>query len=316
MSFRKCQSTGVRLLLGIVVWTTLIALLHVDNREAHLRAESGDAGKKQSTDDAKNSRTEAKKRQREKQLRKMRTRAGETKVFMLDDNQRTTVKPVPEPIFRYSDQPRLILDATLWVWGKPGRPIALQKVELYRRPQGQQQWLYCMASLSEELIEAEWRDGKQWSAKKPGIKLQPLPNGPKPANSKTGRLFQLKKNAQRFSATINDTARRDGKQELRLLPRPIYRYSDPESGLQDGAIFSFATNGTNPAALLLIELHQRGSSALTWRYGLTGMTSVTLSVRLDQKEVWRAAGTPPLGSRSENPWTWFFLRDSMSQQTN
>lgn len=78
----------------------------------------------------------AQKAQREERLRQMRSRAEATQVLQLHNGKQTTVKVIPQPVFRYSDQPRLILDATLWVWGHKGRPIALQKVEFYRRPEG------------------------------------------------------------------------------------------------------------------------------------------------------------------------------------
>ena len=104
----------------------------------------------------------AKKETREKLFEKMRTRAETTKVYSLADNKRTEAKLVPQPIFRYSDQPRFIVDATMWVWGTKGRPIAMCKVERYRQPN--REWLYCMASLSPGLIEIQWQSGRRWTA--------------------------------------------------------------------------------------------------------------------------------------------------------
>src|SRR5688572_24616661 len=49
---------------------------------------------------------------------------------------------VPQPVFRYADQPRNIPDATLWVWTKDGRPVAFQKLEVDARP-GFSQWTVC-----------------------------------------------------------------------------------------------------------------------------------------------------------------------------
>src|SRR4029450_9998270 len=34
-----------------------------------------------------------------------------------------------KPVFRYDDQPRRFIDATMWVWTDQGRPMAFQKIE-------------------------------------------------------------------------------------------------------------------------------------------------------------------------------------------
>src|SRR5688572_24119036 len=50
-----------------------------------------------------------------------------------------------EPLMKYTDVPRQIEMATLWVWHDEGRPVALGKVEAYGRKDGTK-WLYCFAS--------------------------------------------------------------------------------------------------------------------------------------------------------------------------
>jgi len=64
-------------------------------------------------------------------LVKLRRRAEGTHVFIVDDDGREEVEMRSEPVFRYADQPRSIVDGTLWVWGGLGRPAALQKVEYF-----------------------------------------------------------------------------------------------------------------------------------------------------------------------------------------
>ena len=217
-------------------------------------------------------------------LRQLHLRARAVTVYQIGKDKKTLGKLVPEPVFRYTDQPAKIVDATLWCWHVQGRPIALQKVEYYRRPN--YWWFYCMASLSESRIEVEWREGQRWSSKKPGISFQELPGGPVPAGKKVRRLLQMKNIARRFSTEIYYGA--NNKEQMRLMPRPIYRYDHPNSEVRDGAIFGFGANGTNPNTLLLIELHQPDRSAPSWKYGLAQMTTGKLSVRLDEKEVWTA----------------------------
>jgi len=243
----------------------------------------------------------------EKRLDGMRRRAEATKVYTLDAGAKTALKPLSGPLFRYSDQPRLILDATVWGWATRGRPLAMEKIEFYRRPKGQRQWFYCMTSLSEGLVEAEWPDGQRWSAKQPGLELRSLPDGPKAAGREFARLLQLKQVARRFSPTISDPPA-GWQEEMRLLPRHVCRYSDPDSGVLDGAIFAFATNGTNPDLLLVIELHGRDVSDSVWKYGLARMTAGQVSVRLDHKEVWSVPYVSPRGPRFPSKFdTWLFF---------
>ncbi|MCH7686940.1 MAG: hypothetical protein IH899_09705 [Planctomycetes bacterium] len=249
------------------------------------------------------------KEQREKLLREMRTRAETTKVYSLAGNKRLQAKLVAQPIFRYSDQPRLILDATMWVWGTKGRPIAVCKVERYRRPN--RNWLYCMASLSTGLIEIQWQSGRRWTAKKPGLELKPLLDAPTPAKTNVARLRQMKQLARRFSAVIYDPDR-GTRGQMRLLPKPIHRYSAPETGLLDAAIFGL-TIGTNPDLLLAIELHQQGAAAATFQYGLATMTANGIIVRLDDKQVWKSP------NRNVEPTvydTWLFFFESAAKNAN
>ena len=99
------------------------------------------------------------------------------------------------------------------------------------------------------------------------------------------------------------------REEVRLLPRPLHRYSDPGSGLQDGAIFAFATNGTNPDCLIVIELDGKELSRAVWKYAPVRMTVAQLSVRLDQKEVWSVpyVYAPAPGTLAAfDAWLFFF----------
>ncbi len=73
---------------------------------------------------------------------------------------------------------------------------------------------------------------------------------------------------------------------MRFVPRPVYRYSDPDSGLVDGALFAFAARRTNPDLILVVELRSREPTGSEWKYALVRMTDAELSVRLDGKQVW------------------------------
>jgi hypothetical protein len=101
-------------------------------------------------------------------------------------------------------------------------------------------------------------------------------------------MSQMKQIARRFEAHEDGGPAR-GRLQLRLMPRPVHRYADPESGLPDGAIFAFAF-GTNPDLLLVLEPSQQSDPAPGWRYGLARLGGGATSVSLDGHEVWTETG--------------------------
>jgi hypothetical protein len=193
--------------------------------------------------EADQSAAEAEEAQRDERLAQMRQRAEATKLFRphIDENQ--PIVTTSESLVRYSDQPRGIVDATLWTLGGKGRPIAFLKVESYDRKEGDSAWLYSLGTLDEDLIRVEFGDGHRWAAKKPGLEWKSLPDGPAPADSERGRLSQMKEIIRRFKVTAEDPSR--GREEQRLLARPLHHYSDANAGIMDGAVFGFTTYGTH-----------------------------------------------------------------------
>ena len=56
------------------------------------------------------------------------------------------------------------------------------------------------------------------------------------------------------------------------MSQPLYRYSNDDSAIEDGAVFAFAT-GTDPELILQIEAVAGADDALRWRYAVTRRTS-------------------------------------------
>lgn len=239
-------------------------------------------------------------------LANMRRRAEHTQVFVVDGNRREEVKMRGEPVFRYADQPRGIVDATLWVWGEPGRPVALEKVEYY--PPTPTNWTYCLASLSPGLVAADWRGGRRWTATKPGVEMRLLDDGPEPSATKPGRMRQMRDIARRFTVKGSEGTNRG--EQLRLLSQPIYRYADADGDVEDGTIFGFGS-GTNPNCLLLVEVSPKGESDERWQYGFVGMSAESLRARLDDREVWYFPPAAKIGGLDS--WIWFFEARGMEE---
>lgn len=218
------------------------------------------------------------------------------------------VKMIAEPLMHFSDPEINILDGRLWVWSDGGRPQAMMKVEAHLWAGDvlpQVTWVHCFVSTSPERIVAVWPNGPQFAAREPGLKLESFTKGPRPAESKAGRLTQMKALARRFAARQIDEAQKD--LEMRLLPTPVYRYADREAGVRDGAAFVFASSGTNPTLLLLVELSQPEGEEAKWQYSLARMTIRAMTVKLDDETVYEQAFAG-FGGVVQPSWLAFFQK--------
>lgn len=236
----------------------------------------------------------------------MHARAAKSVVRLVEKKDGTTAALLDEPVLQYTDQPRRIVDATLWVWTSEGRPAALCKIEHYDHGDPAREWLYCLTSLSTGKIEFQSPGGHRWTARQPGLTIKPVPESPPPATSRNARMRQLKELSRRFSSTMLDPTA-GTRQEMRLLPQPLLRFGDG-GDVQDGAVFGLTSNGTNPDALVQIDVRKSAGGQAAWHYGITGMTDGGLSVRLDESEIW--SKPQQTGVSDHETWTFFWERDA------
>jgi hypothetical protein len=118
--------------------------------------------------------------------------------------------------------------------------------------------------------------GYHWSPSSTDLKFASIPKADPPAATEAARLIQMRNLMRRFSAS---EVAKGIPAELRLLSRPIDRYSDSDNDIADGAIFAFV-HGTNPELLVFIEAHHDG-----WHYGDLRMAYAKLALRLDDAVV-------------------------------
>lgn len=192
-----------------------------------------------------------------------------------------------EPLLRWNDPTRMFSDASLWAWGAPGRPAALLALELYPHSEAGADfvpsWAYEFVSLDDGPLRVRGEGGlTRWAPGRPGVTFRDVPGAPGPADSAAGRQAQMGELVKRFTSAEHP----GGDVTLRLMPRPICRYSDPAAGQLDGAVYVFAT-GTNPEVLILLEAQGRGSEGPTWRYAVARVTAAPYEVFFDRREVWR-----------------------------
>ncbi len=247
--------------------------------------------------------SEAAREQREKRLSQMRERANELQVFRRLEDQRERIELRADPLLRYSDQPRGFVDATLWCWKAEGRPVALAKVEMLVTAARTPLWMHCVASLDDRPIDVAMGSVRYLSTRKAGFELRMVPRAPVAEAKPAARQRQMKELVKRFAATIHAKHRDKQElvpQEMRLLPSPVYRYSGEESGIVDGVIFAFTTNGTNPDVLIVIELRSAKDSPPEWMYGIVNMTAADVQLRLDDAEVLVSRLTDP-----RETWNYF-----------
>jgi len=92
---------------------------------------------------------------------------------------------------------------------------------------------------------------------------------------------------RRYSASIQV----EGESDLRLMPQPLYRYSEHTEGALDGAIFDFAMT-TDPELLVLLEASEADGKA-NWQFAFARFGNKGMTVKEGDRAVWSCeAGAP------------------------
>jgi len=249
---------------------------------------------------------EAKKR-KERYTNWMRDYSKDTtvRVTMPDEDEESIAELASTPIIRYSSQ-TIADDATLWLWTRDARPVALQKVEVNNYG-GQWKWTICFGSISEGLVNVRWRGERTYAATAPGITYRPIPRADAPSDTARSRTVQLKALKSRFSGLTGFDADGKGGKEMTPITTPLYEYADKGSKLPLGAIYSMVNKkgDLNPGFLLILEARPVGDGKSRWEYANFRLGTGQVLLRLDDVEVWRQE--PAKGMIFDN-WTYYFLR--------
>lgn len=183
----------------------------------------------------------------------------------------------PEPVLRWPNATRDTREGATFVWTLNGRPEAIGCVW-----ENGGYWAHAFHSLSGSKLIAQHNSRTFWQPEKAGIEFSPFSQAPEPAESAVKRLSQMKDLARRFRSRLPEADRKS--EELRLLPRPLYRYKTERKDLIDGALFAFV-QGTDPEVILVLEaVRQNGKSE--WRYALTRRTGLAVEADLDETTIW------------------------------
>ncbi len=161
----------------------------------------------------------------------------------------------------------------VFVWTIAGRPVAVTKSHVNDRKQH-----YVETSIT-------LRDGPQstqagsaiWVPEATTAVVVPVTDLAPPRETKAGRLQQMRELAGSFE--IEDQWGEDQEElyQLRLLPRPLYRYEAPMEHVIDGALFGYS-QGTNPEAVVVIEVVETDSGS-EWRCQVSRLTGYAVTAR-------------------------------------
>jgi hypothetical protein len=233
---------------------------------------------------------------REQTMKEMRAEAESIKIFLSAKSDQTSELQLREqPLFRHDSPTRLYADGSLWVWMDAGRPVAFAKIFLPAAP-GNDCWVW--SSATTDPVEAVRRGAREWYPREGGITFHELPGAPSPAKSDALRMRQMKQFVRRFGG--HEFWRPDRtRQELRLMPQPVLRYTVPDKLVFDGAVFIMA-HETEPECILMLEAAKKDGHEI-WQYGALAIGSAEFHIDLDGKEFYtRAWAKNDLGLPTES----------------
>lgn len=204
-----------------------------------------------------------------------------------------TTPLTPQPVLRWRNVVRgQVGEAMMVVWSHNGRPVAMASIYPWR---GKMSHEFDSLSRENKLIARD-KDKVIWSPSTAGVDFKDVPASLQPAKTPAERLRQMKAIAERFKATMTGwQADNSDQEELRLLPRPLFRYEltkakDPDPNLLDGALFAYV-QGTDPEVVLVLEAIGTAEKA-NWQYAFVRATHGGLEVKLGNEVIWTAKKFP------------------------
>jgi hypothetical protein len=209
-----------------------------------------------------------------------------------DASHKEQVELQREPVYVWTNPVREGgQDGVVFVWTCRGRAEVLGSFFSFPAT-GKRSLCHEFHSLSLSVLDVRRTGANTWTPEAAGIEPAPIAGAPEPARSPPLRLAQMHALTRDFTASTKDDKERNW--ELRLLPKPLYRYKSTDPDVLDGALFAFVTSaGTDPEALLVTEARKlTGTDRPVWQYAVARFTDLHLWVRHKGKEVYSAPLIP------------------------
>ena len=168
----------------------------------------------------------------------------------------------PESLLKWSNLTRQTAYGDTYIWTDRGCARAVVSIYALGPPVNMLHLEF--QSLSEDPLIVRRGDRVIWNPQTPGVSLQPVPGVSKVSKSASLRLTQMNAIARSFRADFAPHETPGEFNELRLLPKPLYRYESRSADVIDGAVYGFV-EATDPELLLVIEAHA-GTDSPSWVY--------------------------------------------------
>jgi hypothetical protein len=213
--------------------------------------------------------------------------------FKVQVGERKELAEVADPCLRWTNPLGTDVDGVIAVYVyKGGRPAALG--QFFR--QGRTRWVNEFTIIPESDVTI-LRSGRPfWKPSEYVCKFTDLPRSPVPAAKPVLRLAQMRAIAADFSV-IDYFGPKETKQDLRLLPQPLYRYSE-KGKILDGALFVFVVT-TDPECCLLLEAYEDDKGS-RYRYAVAPMSIYQLEARYKDALVWSIERRAAVGANCQS----------------
>jgi hypothetical protein len=199
--------------------------------------------------------------------------------FFADADRKTKFERHEKPLLKYTNPLRGDVYGHVFVWTHRGRPEVIGAIFDHRTQGTAYTELHTLARAG--VIAC--RDGREfWKPSNAGTTFKAVAGAPAPAATDTARLLQMRELSRGFSVERDHPE--DGKQAMRLMPHPIFRYASAQTNTLDGAIFVFVDETTDPEAYLLLEAS--GAERKTWQFAFARMNLVEFRAEYKGELVW------------------------------
>jgi hypothetical protein len=202
--------------------------------------------------------------------------------FQLDKKSDKKLKLEPEPVLRWLLQLDRRFYSDVYVWTHEGRPEVIASITNVYGPRRAMETEIHSLSAGQPVMS---HGGKAvWEPERAGVELMPISGAPKPDATAIGRLKQMRTLAAQYSVVADYGNMK--KEDMRLLPTPVFRYASEKQGVTDGALFAFA-RGTDPEAFLMLEV-RKGKDGPEWQFAFARFNGgCSLRAVRDEREVWQ-----------------------------
>lgn len=238
----------------------------------------------------------------EKRITFLRDKMARYRVTAADESQ--AVYPLEDKLaLRWSNPVSGVVDGGIFVWSDGRRPMVIGKCFLN---EAKEAWGEAIQSVAPMSLTMSLEGREIWKPAGPGVTFHPVAGPTKPANTATGRLRQMRELARGVEVVGIWGEKEASEWVLRMLTTPVYRYRSEPDRILDGAVFGFTQGGTNPEALILVELIEKDegpqwqvAAARLSQYAVVCKIGETVIADLPRNE------TPKIDEPFYRGWHWF-----------